>query len=70
MRFFVSSSVSEGYWKKIFNPMRHHTADIEAMGLWEGNIPAYAAPYAALYCYMLKNSNHMRHHMRHYTAIC
>jgi hypothetical protein len=46
------------------------------MGLWEGNIPAYAAPYrrygadvetdvekflpyaaqyAALYCYMLKN---------------
>jgi hypothetical protein len=40
--------------KEIFHPMRHHmrhhTADIEAMGLWEGNITPYAAPYAAPYC--------------------
>jgi hypothetical protein len=49
MRFFVSSSVSEGYWKEIFHPMRHHKAEIEAMGLWEGNIPTYAAPYGAPY---------------------
>jgi hypothetical protein len=49
MRFFLSSSVSEGYWKEIFHPMRHHTADIEAMGLWERNIPPYAAPYAPPY---------------------
>jgi hypothetical protein len=37
---------------EIFQPMRHHIADVETdVEIFQ----PYAAPYAALYCYMLKN---------------
>jgi hypothetical protein len=41
--------------------MRHHTADIEPMGLLEGNVapyaPPYAPPYAQPYAELYRSTN-------------